>query len=317
MKSKDIDGRSTRRPTRAPTPPDHRPLVGATLNLAVRANGWQGGQVRGRRLTPRRCTGRRASPTRAGPPGRWTRHSRRGRTSWSRSTDDQVTGTARLTRGSSSDSTPWCMRSYSTGFKSGGTNTDRLGYDPGRAGQTPCSLRCSIPRLSTSAEVGFKGDIGDRFRRGSAASLPDGLRGLPGELPSTGTGLHPAQRRRPRDHGRWRSRRSGEVMDNTSVSGYYAHNDGEFVTFKGRGVCRAATPVPDPHQPDPGVNPATEVADRSWRRVAAVQPCRTASMVGTGRRTFRWMPAITICSSGVEYAWTSSAFHVGRRSRIR
>jgi len=63
--------------------------------------------------------------------------------------DDQVTGTAKLTW-FASDSSMFYL-SYATGFKSGGTNTERI----------PAAFDSVFgPESSTSIEIGFKGDLG-------------------------------------------------------------------------------------------------------------------------------------------------------------
>ena len=160
--------------------------------------------------------------------------------------DDQVTGTARISWFPSDSAMVYA--SYSTGYKSGGTNTDRLEYDPADP-DNPLFAQVFDPELSTSIELGFKGDIGDRFRLSVAAyhtefedfqsNTFEGqgfiLRNA-GDLEITGLEIE------------WLWR----VMDNTSISGYYAHNDGEYITFS-RGVCWKATPF-QTQQPDPGEN---------------------------------------------------------------
>ena len=54
-------------------------------------------------------------------------------------------------------------------------------------------------------------------------------------------------------------------MDNTSISGYFAHNEGEYITFA-RGVCWKATPFQS-GVPDPGEN-----GDGSCDRSGAALP---------------------------------------------
>jgi outer membrane receptor protein involved in Fe transport len=160
--------------------------------------------------------------------------------------DDQVTGTARISWFPSDSAMVYA--SYSTGYKSGGTNTDRLEYDPADP-DNPLFAQLFDPELSTSMEVGFKGDIGDRFRLSVAAYQTDFedfqsntfegqgfiLRNA-GDLEITGLEIE------------W----LWQLMDNTSVTGYYAHNDGEYITFR-RGVCWKATPF-QTGTPDPGEN---------------------------------------------------------------
>jgi outer membrane receptor protein involved in Fe transport len=63
--------------------------------------------------------------------------------------DDQVTGTAKLTWFATDSSMVYL--SYSTGFKSGGTNTERI---------SPAFNSIFQAETSESIEIGFKGDIG-------------------------------------------------------------------------------------------------------------------------------------------------------------
>ena len=168
--------------------------------------------------------------------------------------DDQFTGTAKLTW-YANDST-MLYASYATGFKAGGTNTDRIEYDPNAA--EPLS-QLFAPETSESIEIGFKGDIGDHFRLSAAVYMTDFedfqantfegsgfiLRNA-GDLEIEGIELewlwHP-----------W---------DNTTVTGYFAHNAGEFKTYV-RAVCWDAT-VFHTQSPDPGDATGTgDVCDRS------------------------------------------------------
>ncbi len=170
--------------------------------------------------------------------------------------DDQVTGTARISWFPSDNAMVYA--SYSTGYKAGGTNTDRLRYDSSNP-DDPLLSQLFDPELSTSIELGFKGDIGDRFRLSVAAyqtqfddfqsNTFEGqgfiLRNA-GDLEITGLEIE------------W----LWQLMDNTSITGYYAHNEGEYITFVG-GVCWRATPF-QTQQPDPGDN-GDSSCDRSGR----------------------------------------------------
>ena len=173
--------------------------------------------------------------------------------------DDQVTGTARISWFPSDSAMVYA--SYSTGFKSGGTNTDRLEYDPADP-DNPLFAQLFDPENSTSVELGYKGDIGDRFRLSAAiyqtkfedfqSNTFEGqgfiLRNA-GDLEITGVEIE------------W----LWQVMDNTSITGYFAHNEGEYITFT-RGVCWAATPF-HTGDPDPGEN-----GDGSCDRSGAALP---------------------------------------------
>jgi iron complex outermembrane receptor protein len=169
--------------------------------------------------------------------------------------DDQVTGTASITW-YPSDST-MLYASYATGFKSGGTNSDRLEFDPNDP-DNPLFSQLFDAETSKSIELGFKGDIGDNFRLTAALYQTEFedfqentfegagfiLRNA-GDLEITGIELE------------W----LWQVFDNTAITGYYAHNDGEYKSFI-RGVCWDATPF-HTGQPDPGDNGTAGGCDRS------------------------------------------------------
>ena len=159
--------------------------------------------------------------------------------------DDQVTGTAKLTW-YANDSTMMYL-SYATGYKAGGTNADRIEYDPNDP-DNPLFSQLFDAEKSTSIELGFKGDIGDNFRLSGSlyqtdfddfqANTFEGsgfiLRNA-GDLEIKGVELE------------W----IWQVMDNTSVTGYFAHNEGEYITFV-NGVAWDATPFHSPGVTDDG-----------------------------------------------------------------
>ena len=168
--------------------------------------------------------------------------------------DDQVTGTAKVTW-FPSDSTMVYL-SYATGFKSGGTNTDRLEYNP--INPIPQTFD---PEKSKSFEIGFKGDLGDRLRVSLSLYQTDFedfqsntfegqgfiLRNA-GDMEIKGVELE------------W----LWQLFDNTSITGYYAHNQGEYKTFA-RGVCWKASPF---HGiPNTNVNPDGESCNRSGESI--------------------------------------------------
>ena len=157
-----------------------------------------------------------------------------------------MTGTAKLTW-YANDRT-MLYASYSTGFKSGGTNTDRLEYDP-EFPDNPLFAQLFRPESSKSAEIGYKGDIGDHLRLSVAAFQTDfeDFQSLTFE----GNGFI--------------LRNAGDMQikgieveglvhlfDNTTISGYYAYNEGEYKSFV-RGVCWDATPF-HTNSVDPGDN---------------------------------------------------------------
>jgi len=165
--------------------------------------------------------------------------------------DDQVTGTAKLT---------WFINdsmmmygSYSTGFKSGGTNTDRI---------NPSQPQTFGAETSKSAEIGFKGDIGDRFRLAMNIYQTDFEDFQANSFTGTGFNLQNAgdlEIKGIEIEYLW------QLMDNMSVSGYYAHNAGDFVTFKGA-TCQDANPF-HTLTADPGFNPATGFCDRDGESI--------------------------------------------------
>jgi outer membrane receptor protein involved in Fe transport len=160
--------------------------------------------------------------------------------------DDQVTGTARISWFPNDHSMLYA--SYSTGYKSGGTNTDRLEYDPADP-DNPLFAQVFDPELSTSIELGFKGDIGDRMRLSVAAYQTDFEDFQSNTFEGQGFILRNAgdlEIKGLEIEWLW------QVMENTSITGYYAHNQGEYIEFI-RGVCWAATPF-QTQQPDPGDN---------------------------------------------------------------
>ena len=165
--------------------------------------------------------------------------------------DDQVTGTAKLT---------WFVNdsmmfygSYSTGFKSGGTNTDRIFEF------LPQTFNAET---SKSAEIGFKGDFGDRFRLAANIYQTDFEDFQANSFTGTGFNLRNAgdlEIKGIEIEYLW------QVMDNMSVSGYYAHNEGDFVTFKGA-TCQDANPW-HTLSTDPGFDPLTGACDRDGEAI--------------------------------------------------
>lgn len=165
--------------------------------------------------------------------------------------DDQVTGNLKLSWFVNDDM--MLYGSYSTGFKSGGTNTDRIWY--------------FLPQLfnaekSKSAEIGFKGDLGDRFRLSAAYYQTDFEDFQANSFTGTGFNLQNAgdlEIEGVEIEFTW------QALDNTSISGYYAHNEGKFVTFE-QGTCWDAAPFHTLMQ-DPGFNPATGTCSRGGEAI--------------------------------------------------
>jgi outer membrane receptor protein involved in Fe transport len=162
--------------------------------------------------------------------------------------DEQVTGTAKISW-FPSDSTLVYL-SYASGFKSGGTNTDRISpdFDPIFGAET-----------SESIELGFKGGWGpvqfkvavydtkfDDFQANSFTGTGFNLQNA-GELSISGVEVEAT----------WRP------TDSTEIQANYAHNEGEFDEFTG-GTCWDTYPfhtgIDDPGK---GGDPTSEVCDRS------------------------------------------------------
>ena len=166
--------------------------------------------------------------------------------------DDQVTGTAKVTW-FATDATMF-YASFATGFKSGGTNDDRI---------APVFDVIFGPETSESIELGFKGDIGpvrlgitlydtqyEDFQANSFTGTGFNLQNA-GDLDTQGVEIEFD----------WRP------FDSTQVQGYFAHNEGEYKSFA-NGTCRDAfqfqTQMPDPGLIS-GLNPIldAERCDRS------------------------------------------------------
>ena len=169
--------------------------------------------------------------------------------------DDQVTGTAKITWYPSEQTMLYA--SYATGFKSGGTNADRIEYDWDNP-DNPLFSQLFDAEKSQSIEFGFKGDIGDNFRLSAALYQTDFEDFQANTFEGSGFILRNAgdsQIQGIELEWLW------QVMANTSIAGYYARNDGEYETFV-RGVCWDATPF-HTGVPDPGDNGTAGGCDRS------------------------------------------------------
>ncbi len=159
--------------------------------------------------------------------------------------DDQVTGTAKLTW-YANDSTMLYL-SYATGFKAGGTNSDRIEYDWDDP-SNPLFSQLFDAETSKSIEAGFKGDIGDHLRVSASVYQTDFEDFQANTFEGSGFIL----------------RNAGDLeikgfeieflwhpLDNTTITGYYAHNEGEYITFL-NGVAWDATPFHSPGVIDTG-----------------------------------------------------------------
>lgn len=165
--------------------------------------------------------------------------------------DDQVTGTLKGTWFINDSSMAYAA--YSTGFKSGGTNTDRIWF--------------FLPQLfnaetSKSIEVGFKGDLGERFRVAVALYQTDFDDFQANSFTGTGFNLQNAGDLEIKGiEVEW----VWQPLDNTTVSGYLARNEGTFNSFE-LGTCWDATPF-HALAPDPGMNLATGTCSRAGEAI--------------------------------------------------
>lgn len=162
--------------------------------------------------------------------------------------DDQVTGTAKLSFFATENM--MFYGSYATGFKAGGTNTDRI---------SPAFNPVFGPETSTSLEVGFKGSW-DRIRIGFSYYQTDYDDFQANSF--TGTGFNLQNAGQIETDG-WELEYQWQPFDNTTISGYFAKSAGEFKTFVG-GTCRDEyvfhTGLADPGS---GGDINAEVCDRS------------------------------------------------------
>jgi len=165
--------------------------------------------------------------------------------------DDRTTGTVKLSWLPTDSSMFYA--SFATGFKSGGTNTDRIDtiFNP-----------VFTAEESESIELGFKGDLGPV--RVTAALFKTDFDDFQANT-FTGTGFNLQNAGSVETQGvevefAW------PVTDNFQLEGYYAHNEAEYKEFRG-GTCWDTTPfhtgVPDPAPP--GLGP--ESCDRTGNPV--------------------------------------------------
>ena len=153
--------------------------------------------------------------------------------------DDKTTGTAKLTWFVNDDSMLYA--SFATGFKSGGTNTDRI--DP------------SIDTVfgaedSTSIELGYKAVLGPvRF---SAALYQTDFDDFQANT-FTGTGFNLQNAGKVEING-FEIEGTWRPTDNFELQAFYAHNEAEYKSFP-VGTCWTTTPfhtgLPDPAPPGP------------------------------------------------------------------
>ena len=170
--------------------------------------------------------------------------------------DDQTTGNVKLTW--LPNDTLMLYASYSTGFKSGGTNTDRI---------APVFESVFGPEKSKSAEIGAKGDFGpvrlaiavydaefEDFQANSFTGTGFNLQNA-GDLETQGFEVEFV----------W------NMFETLRLEGFFARNEGKFKSFQS-GTCWDAFPT-HTGEPDPGLpsdfNPivSPEVCNRSGERL--------------------------------------------------
>ncbi len=149
--------------------------------------------------------------------------------------DDQVTGTAKLSW-FANDSSMFYL-SYSTGFKAGGTNTDRI---------NPSFDQIFGPETSESIELGFKGDLGPV--RISIALYDTQYEDFQANS-FTGTGFN-LQNAGDVDTQGFEVEVHWLPTDSLDVQAFYARSEGDYKTFVD-GTCRGAS-VFHTLMPDPG-----------------------------------------------------------------
>ena len=166
--------------------------------------------------------------------------------------DDQVTGTAKLSW-FAADSSMFYV-SFATGFKAGGTNTDRI-----FASQS----QLFDPETSESFEIGFKGDIGDTFRLSVAAFMTDYDDFQANAFEGGGFNLRNAGKIETQGleiEALW------QATDTLTIQSYYARNEGEYKSFEGA-TCWDAEPF-HTGVPQPTCNPVTEQAQLNGLKMA-------------------------------------------------
>ena len=139
--------------------------------------------------------------------------------------DDQLTGTAKLTI--TPNENIMLYGSYATGYKAGGTNTDRI---------NPALNPIFGPETSASMEVGFKANW-ERLRVGLSVYSTDYDDFQANSF--TGTGFNLQNAGEIETNG-WELEYVWTPFDNTTISGYFAKSTGNFKTFVG-GTCQDAS----------------------------------------------------------------------------
>jgi outer membrane receptor protein involved in Fe transport len=151
--------------------------------------------------------------------------------------DSQLSGTVKLTW-FAGDSTMF-YASYGEGYKSGGTNTDRI---------NPAFAVTFGPETSESVEVGMKADFPDQNIRINLALYDTQIEGLQANS-WTGTGFN-VQNAGNADTSGWEIETWWLPTDTLSFQAFWVHSDAKYENFL-LGTCQDAT-VFHTGQPDPG-----------------------------------------------------------------
>lgn len=167
--------------------------------------------------------------------------------------DDQFTGTAKLSVFPSDNF--MFYGSYSTGYKAGGTNTDRI---------NPALSPIFGPETSTSLEVGFKSSW-DRFRIGFSYYQTDYDDFQANTF--SGTGFNVQNAGKIETDG-WEFEYLWQPFDTLTISGYFANSQGSYKSFP-MGTCWDEG-VFHLDVPDPGDfgDPSGEICDRTGDVIA-------------------------------------------------
>ena len=186
--------------------------------------------------------------------------------------DDQVTGTLKLSW--FANDTTMLYASFGTGYKSGGTNTDRI---------NPIFSQVFGPETSESFEIGMKADFPDQNMRLNVALHNTQVEDLQANA-FTGNGFNLQNAGNADTYGGeiefWWS--PNEAFD---LQAYFVHTTADFEQFE-NGTCWRATPF---HTgiPDPGFDsssgpfdPTSSVCDRSGDRIPS-NPENTFFVAGT------------------------------------
>ena len=168
--------------------------------------------------------------------------------------DDQVSGTVKLTW-FANDST-MIYASYGEGFKSGGTNTDRI---------NPAFSVLFDAETSETIEVGMKADLGNNFRV-NLAIYDTQIEGLQANS-WTGTGFN-VQNAGNADTSGWELETWWEPTDSLAIQAYWVRSDAKYEDFQ-LGTCWDAwvfhTGMADPNS---GGDPTANICPRSGGRLA-------------------------------------------------